>query len=814
MKPHFKKARSVVLALAAHAASAADCNVDNCLADVRISLTSSQSKSLDTFCTNFRAGSTAFSSIPAFVLDACTANQFGDAGSRISNACSCIGIPSTTLNIHNATAACSAVSASWAAQISATSRPTVDAKLAYDCINSVPLNKPEALKFVEELKPYLEWQSDLAFMKNPPADYFFPPHDVLSALDGIRQNLEADEYPNEYAWQHDVFVKVFGAAHDGHLYVNPDILTNALEWVRPFPIVSISEDGISAPVIKIYDDIASSPETASTVLLINGMDASTFVQDQIFKVTGNQDAESAYNSMFWSKALAAVNSVGSFQQGGRTRYIYPGESTTFTFENETVLELRNYARLKGDWHGVVDGDAFFARFAPGAAVTHSTTISTTRTASSSVSSSTPSTSPTGVKGYPAPVVASSDSIVSGYFIDEAGFEDVAVLVMLSFGPKNPAEFQGVVEDFFAAAVRTGKSKLVIDLQVNNGGYIFQGYDTFRQIFPDTIQEGTGRWRYSPGFKAISEVISKNCEGYNLETASTDLIQQCESVYNWAHDLDRDLDKFGSYEDKFPMAAYMNDTYTDLLQWDLENPLSTINDTFGIGYHVTGYGARKNNTRPFGGSENIVLLFDGICASTCSLFSQFMRWDAGVKSIAMGGRPETKGRIQGVGGVKGSQAYSFNSVYSYAQIAKRATNDSALLAELGRLTTYVESRASSTSINVKDEILRQNWEDGIPAQFITEYADCRLYWQADMHRDVTRVWKAAAAAAFKGGRCAFGAIDYEATGKRPKGRLRRLGLDYLRLNKAKDVQHPQVAKLNDEVLQSWSFQANHFMLAEN
>jgi hypothetical protein len=37
--------------------------------------------------------------------------------------------------------------------------PTVPAKLAHDCLNSVPLGKESALEFVEAIEPYLEFQS-------------------------------------------------------------------------------------------------------------------------------------------------------------------------------------------------------------------------------------------------------------------------------------------------------------------------------------------------------------------------------------------------------------------------------------------------------------------------------------------------------------------------------------------------------------------------------------------------------------------------------------------------------------------------------
>ncbi|KAK8043392.1 Peptidase s41 family protein [Apiospora rasikravindrae] len=682
------------------------------------------------------------------------------AANYSASASSSAATPSTTPS-PTTDAACAIVSAAWAEQIAAAPKatPTVEAKVALACLNSVPVAKAAALKFVDELVPYLEWQSDTAWKKDPPASYFYPAHDMFAELASVRAGIEADKYASEYAWQADMYLRVFGPGHDGHLYVYSDVLTNALEWARPFALVSVSEDGRATPEIKVYDDVMTSPDTASTIEKINGEDAATFIENAIFAVSGNQDKDSAYNSMFYEKAFAATKGTGYFKQGGRTRYVYPGETTSFSFANGTELELPNTALVKGNWTGVVDGPSFFQVFAPNAdpAKASNEPPATTST------SAPPATTPTGVPGYPKPVIVSSDFVVSGYFLDKPGFEDVAVLSMLSFSPANPVEFQRVVEEFFDRAVAAGKKKLVVDVQVNGGGYIFQGYDTFRQIFPDIQQEGTGRWRYSPGFEAVSKVFSKNCEGFDPYTAPDELIQQCEAVYNWQYDYNRANKNFTSYEDKFPPAVSKGDKYTELMQWNFDNPLDTINATYGIGYDITGYGTRANyTTRPFGGPENVVVLFDGYCASTCTLFSQFMKHDAGVQFIAMGGRPSVQDKIQGVGGVKGSQSYSFSSVYSYTQLARQHTNDSALLQELGRFTTYPFNRASNAGINVKDEILRDNWDDGTPAQFVAEYADCRLFWKADMHSDITNLWTAAADAAFKGGKCAFGAIDRSAT----------------------------------------------------
>jgi hypothetical protein len=67
------------------------------------------------------------------------------------------------------------------------------------------------------------------------------------------------------------------------------------------------------------------------------------------------------------------------------------------------------------------------------------------------------------------------------------------------------------------------------------------------------------------------------------------------------------------------------------------------------------------------------------------------------------------------------------------------------------------RSSANGINLRDQILRNNLEEGIPAQFVNEPADCRLYWTPEMIGDVSEVWKAAADAAWGGKECVAGGL---------------------------------------------------------
>ncbi|KAF4125503.1 peptidase S41 family protein, partial [Geosmithia morbida] len=608
---------------------------------------------------------------------------------------------------------------------------------------SVPLGKQAALDLVDAIEPYLEWQSDAAYLKNPPQDYFYPGFDLFENLSKVRANLEADKYDGEYDFMTDLYETVFLPGHDGHYLFYPDILSRAFKWSRQRSLVSISEDGTSLPVIKLYEDIITDPATAPEVTKINGVDASRYVEETINKGTYNQDVDSAYNSMFYSKAgEASAGITGYFAGSGRISMIYQGPTTTFTFSNGTDLTLENEAQVIGDMTGVVDGTSFYEKFC--------TPQQTAESKVQSYGDAQPS-------GYPKPVISTSDSIVSGYYLEGEGLEDVAVIALLAFESASPVEFQAVTRDFLAEAKAAGKTKLVVDFQYNGGGYILLGYDFFRQLFPHILEDGFSRWKENGAFDAISDIVSKVSEGVDPYTSDdSTLIALYQSWFNYRYDLNETYQPFETFDDKFSPHIYENTPYTNLMRWNLSDPLTTRNATYGLGTDISGYGVFQNLTQPFA-AEDIVLLYDGVCASTCSIASEMLRIQGKVKSVAFGGRPK-EGAIQGAGGVKGSQVLQFGDILEYARVAANLTTDEEHLAELERYTELPIQRATAANVNVRDQILRDNLDDGVPAQFVTEEADCRLYWTADMIADVSKIWEAAANSAFNGAKCAHGAIS--------------------------------------------------------
>jgi hypothetical protein len=296
--------------------------------------------------------------------------------------------------------------------------------------------------------------------------------------------------------------------------------------------------------------------------------------------------------MFYSKPYVAakISNGGYFAQGGRPSIVYPGENTTYTFQNGTTVTHTNVALLRLDFVGATDNGYFSAR-----------------AAGSGSSLQTPVAFPHDSAGYPVPVVSSNDSTIAGYYLTGDKLQDVAVLSVLSFEPASVVEFQAVAQTFFANAKRDGKTKLIIDLSANNGGYILSGYDLFRQLFPQTEQVGYTRYRENAILSSLVNASKKLFpSNYNPKNATGNQITAYEQSWNYLYDLNITGQHFPSVESKFGPHPYKGSNFSALQSWDLNDPLTTVDSQYGFGAEITGYGSRKNFTQPFS-AENIILV---------------------------------------------------------------------------------------------------------------------------------------------------------------------------------------------------------------
>ncbi len=93
----------------------------------------------------------------------------------------------------------------------------------------------------------------------------------------------------------------------------------------------------------------------------------------------------------------------------------------------------------------------------------------------------------------------------------------------------------------------------------------------------------------------------------------------------------------------------------------------------------------------------------------------------------GGRPSTS-PIQGIGGTKGANNYPFAYIHQLTTL-DISTGSADQIRAWTATTSYsdlAQNRSTETSVNVRDNILRGHLGDGVPAQFVYEAADCRLF----------------------------------------------------------------------------------------
>lgn len=196
------------------------------------------------------------------------------------------------------------------------------------------------------------------------------------------------------------------------------------------------------------------------------------------------------------------------------------------------------------------------------------------------------------------------------------------------------------------------------------------------------------------------------------------------------------------------TAFFQNNYTDV-----DAP-----DAVGSGIIITGTQDRTGFRRPFA-PQDIIVLHDGICASTCTVFSEYLKNYAGVQFVSIGGRPQT-GPMQSVGGVKGSQVFTY-------QLAPA----SGLLYPFWNDLFYSPNNVFRDSVNgtiwenfTADPVLRSFGLTGgtvngrnhyrigdtsaTPLQFVYEASDCRLWWTREMLYDPTFLWKRLADVAFR------------------------------------------------------------------
>jgi hypothetical protein len=651
---------------------------------------------------------------------------------------------------------------------SAADLPVVDAELAIACLRSLPFYATDASSTVDEIKKIVEFQSTLSYLKDPPEGYPNPPVDIVAGLDGIKSNAESGRYSNEYDFEVDI-AALMVKAHDGHLGWNGMAFAGTFVWRRSsnIALISASKDGSEVPQIWALEDFNSSNSAyePSHVTQINGKDAVDFLVEEAESLSYH-DPDTRFNTMLY---MPAAESYGAFVN---PRF-FPGVTTNITYQNGTTHEYRNGAIVVDpeSWGNVQDAESFYDTFcvhptSPRSGVDKRNMNDPPlqlknprdrdfKSASMQQHGSVP-------LSYPEPVVAhSSDQVpLAGYFIN-TDVGQVGVLIVQTFNTadvQGAQEFQRVVQQYISEAKSRGVEKHVIDMRGNPGGKVLSGYDMYLQFFPSQEPQTQSRYR---GHRA-SELFGESISSYQEITLANG--QLFTSPFSNDAYLSADLEEFASWKAMYPPRHFKGDNFTTLLKYNLSDPLTTSNARLAVGITVTGYGSRSNFTEDPFRAEDIVILSDGICASTCSVFLELMVQQSGVRTIAVGGRPGG-GPMVPVGGTKGTlilpslyiEAISYYISTQFADSRSERTEWAQFLPKQAPIA------ALDAGVNFQDNIRKGLEGAGVPTQFLNDTASCRMWYEARDYLDVTRLWEKTAQVAFGNqgkldeGRCVAGSV---------------------------------------------------------
>lgn len=152
-------------------------------------------------------------------------------------------------------------------------------------------------------------------------------------------------------------------------------------------------------------------------------------------------------------------------------------------------------------------------------------------------------------------------------------------------------------------------------------------------------------------------------------------------------------------------------------------------------------------------ENVVILTDGTCGSTCTLFSYLAIMQNNVKTIAVGGRPVT-GPMQSMGGVEGAQVFELEDISRAAvatlilatpeQQTTMSQGDTGILAE-GYALARAATPGAAGAVNGKNAFSHTDAQ--VPLQFLNQPANCKFFYTKEMILGPEDTWKRAVDAAF-------------------------------------------------------------------
>jgi hypothetical protein len=341
-------------------------------------------------------------------------------------------------------------------------------------------------------------------------------------------------------------------------------------------------------------------------------------------------------------------------------------------------------------------------------------------------------------GFPDPVAYLNDTYAWGFLPDAEELQDVAILTVSSFetvyglniDSEALAEFLG---DFFQQATQANRTKLIVDLTGNLGGYEDGAFNLYQGLFPDLPPPVYGG--------PVPATDARNLLGQEISyTVQTVPNKQLEYIskydsYNYAIDLQLDGSNFTSWEQKFGPASEGPGGQPYTPYWRVD----TKYDKF----------VPPSPRSPFT-VESTVLMSDGIVGSTASTFAELCILQGGIKTVAFGGRPG-QDQMQFVGSTRSYETTQFLtlfqdifSVFEEGRLHTPEYYNNTVLGEFNTLPVVRTLGGDGLAIKLAQD---PSDESGTPIAYKYQPADAHLPFTFANTMSAAAQWADAAAAMF-------------------------------------------------------------------
>jgi hypothetical protein len=308
-----------------------------------------------------------------------------------------------------------------------------------------------------------------------------------------------------------------------------------------------------------------------------------------------------YNSVFYSYARgitgdptgAWINNIA----------MWPGvDEFTLTFANGSTKTLETVAKWGKNSFNYTSGEAVSEAFC--------LPKTSPSLSSRDAGSSEPKIAPpyqNGPRGYPVPKARDPYDLISGYYLEGQGLDDVAVLLIPTFEvtggasaargvlPQNATAVFSQVAIDFQSANKDGKTRIIVDVSGNGGGDIVAGFNLFRLFFPDQDVYTATRYRTHEMADLVTQAFSNAYAIAPESVSGAAIVWQQQVSPDQKNDFASLDDFYGPYEAMGTNVTNLFANFNFTLQSVEENP-------------VSGYGqVPLNPTTQLFKPENIIIV---------------------------------------------------------------------------------------------------------------------------------------------------------------------------------------------------------------